>query len=320
MLRELTYRQAHYEFSCVLCVPSPIRSTYSDARIALTMLPVAPGMVPQKEGTTEDDTSEPPTFPLAYGATVLFDVDAPELPSAIHNLAAKEVNLSVQRDSNVPSSATPTLSFLGVPREIRDEVYRHLLGGGHGPEITCDPQTKTASTSTLLRVNRQVAAEVSDVLRIMNLWITLAFQTEVIDSRTEALLDAILSNTTLSCIKLCPAELDILRAGAILSFTISLNDQMFLDRGYRPRKVARGDRLSTSIAIFAYSRNTYDCFCRELRKFSRSFKTVHIQVNPRTKVPPHRIKGDFLIPLCRPWRTRKLSFHFSLSAANCTRQ
>jgi hypothetical protein len=284
------------------------------------MLPVAPGMVSQKEGTTEDDTSEPPTSPLAYEATVLFGVDTPELPYAIHDLAAKEANPSVQRDSNVAGSATPTLSFLGVPREIRDEVYRHLLGGGFGPEITCDPQTKTASTLTLLHVNRQVAAEVFDVLRITNLWITLAFQTEVIDSRTEDLLDAILSNTTLSCIKLRPAELDIMKAGAILSFTVSLNDQMFLDLGYRPRKVARGDRLSTSIVTFAYSQKTYDCFCRELQKFSRFFKTVHIQVNPRTRVPTHRIKGDFLIPLCGPWRARKLSFIFSLAAANCTRQ
>lgn len=265
------------------------------------MLRVKSGRVLQKEDTTEDDTNTRFDSAVAHRAT-------PELPHAVHDLAASHVNLLVQRDSNVAGSATPTLSFLGLPREIRNEIYHYLLQGGLGREITCDPQTKHTATLTLLRINRQVAAEVLDVLRSMNLWITLELQTKVVDSRMDDLLEGILSNTTLSCIRLRRTEFNIMEACAILSITISLNDQIFVDYGRPPRKVAKGHMFRTSIVAFAYSRSTYERLCPRLRKFSRAFGMMHIYVNPRTKVPKHRVKSDLLIPLCGTWHPRRLFF------------
>jgi hypothetical protein len=73
------------------------------------MLRVAPDMALQKEGTTEDDTSEPFHTSAPDGATA-------GLPYATHVLAAGDVNLIVQRESNVYTDPFLPRTAVGDPK------------------------------------------------------------------------------------------------------------------------------------------------------------------------------------------------------------
>ncbi|KAK6511531.1 hypothetical protein TWF481_000444 [Arthrobotrys musiformis] len=82
-------------------------------------------------------------------------------------------------DSTPSASQTQRLTFLTLPREIRDEVYTYLLAISPPPTTisypiwngeTHKPYTVHCKNLSLLRVNRQIHDEASEVFYKRNLW------------------------------------------------------------------------------------------------------------------------------------------------------
>jgi hypothetical protein len=89
----------------------------------------------------------------------------------------------------------------------------------------------------------------------------LTLQTDSIDSCTDVLVESDLSDTILSSIRLRKAGLDTMKAGVILSFTVSFQYQRVMGGCHSLLKVAKGDTLSMCTIAILHNPHTYDCFC-----------------------------------------------------------
>lgn len=173
--------------------------------------------------------------------------------------------------------------FLGLPREIRDNVYGHLLSIDRGTECIHPRADRLAGEQILgvLAVSQQVRREALEVLGRTNIWIS--FTVDQSDCRSWHQLRQTIDEIVEDGCKVQPSRL---RCG--IGALRVLKDKAALAITIRPssngsRYTTEDDEHSlTTTTVFAYSKHLFGRFCVLLLGHAQIFEniTISFDTNP----------------------------------------
>lgn len=171
----------------------------------------------------------------------------------------------------------PTL--IGLPREIRDQIFGHLLTVDRSPEFTPDRRRweKNIGNLGLLRVNRQIRAEAWHVLKTKNIIIDVTVVTETNQLPKPNLVQGVEDCFVQPYIQ--PSLFGHVKAEELRTASAL---HIWLGKSCGKDDINKTGRYRQHHNImFVYSMRACGSFCDQLATTVEEYQSISIDVNPR---------------------------------------
>ncbi|KAJ9614060.1 hypothetical protein H2200_002196 [Cladophialophora chaetospira] len=242
--------------------------------------------------TSSDDVRVANLEPIS---TVAIQSDRSTLEEALRTLDLQDEDQTDPRAPVENYKHDPT--FLGLPRELRNLVYGHLLTIDRGPELTLNPHRweENFGNLSILRVSHQVRAEAWDVLKSTNIIVHVTVFTEANQPVKPNLMHG--AEDHLHVQPYIQAGLFGLVKAEELNTSSALHIWLGESCGKDDANKTGRYRMQHNM-MFVYSMRTYGFFCIELAARVNEYKSISIDVNPCPSAAPFEfILQELLLPL-----------------------
>jgi hypothetical protein len=204
----------------------------------------------------------------------------------------------LQLTTKPPSLPKNDPTFLGIPRELRDEIYRNLVVVDRGPEFIPDPVARNNFNFSIFQLNRQIREDALKICREENIWITISLTSSSaqMTAADEKLIEMLVRRPQ-AMFKLSDQE------------TLNVMSQRFLGICVGPGCGEPGKGIDRDCfgILFAFTQRAFAYLCNDLCRFRDSYKNMTLVVGDDMRMSVPEFADKVMFPLRRIFGLKKVT-------------